>query len=85
MAPVPGTTILTTQVVVFFGMTIWKFVESARISGKPISQYKFDKNMTPLLIAFVRDGTIFFLLYVLITTSDTHFSVLQRVAGLISP
>jgi len=84
-APEPGTAILTTQLVVFFGMTIWKLVESTRSSGKPISQYKLDKNMTPLLIAFVRDGTIFFLLYVLITNSDTHFSLLQRVAGLTSP
>jgi len=54
--------ILIAQLVVFFGMTIRKFVGSARRSGRPI--FKLDKNLTPLLISFVRDGTIFFLLYV---------------------
>lgn len=60
-------------------MTIGKFMSSAKNRVGP--RYELDKSFSPLLVAFVRDGTVFFLLYVFIPRNNADFSALQSIAG----
>lgn len=79
-ASVSSTVILITQLVVFFGMTIGKFVSSARNKGRLTPRYELMNDFSPLIVAFVRDGTMFFLLYVFIpimVLTSQHFKELQ--------
>jgi len=46
-------------------MTLWKLFESQRLYGKLNWKTLRDiKTISPVLLAFVRDGSIFFALYV---------------------
>ncbi|TFK31569.1 hypothetical protein BDQ12DRAFT_729437 [Crucibulum laeve] len=50
----------------FFAMTLWKFIDTARKSQKaPIWKVREWKTLSPFLVAFIKDGTIFFFLITL--------------------
>lgn len=55
---------LMTQIVVYFGMTIGRFLISAKNKGRFAPRYEVIRDFSPIIVAFVRDGTIFFFLYV---------------------
>jgi len=63
---IPVTMVLIMLKVIFFGMTIWKFLGTAKTRGRLSPRYEFHRSFSPLLMAFVRDGTVYFFLYVVI-------------------
>jgi hypothetical protein len=60
---------LTASVVIFLGMTLWKLVQNHQdIYGKlTFKNMRAMGSISPLLLAFVRDGSVFFALYVYLT------------------
>lgn len=73
------TVVLITQLVIFFLMTIRKFWSDAKNIRRLSSQFKLNECFSPLFVAFVRDGTVFFLLYDFVPDSNTDCSVLQEL------
>jgi len=74
------------QLVVFFGMTIRKFVSTAKNRrGRLHPRHGKNEKFSPLFMALVRDGTVFFLLYVFTPYNDLDCSTLQRIAGSTTP
>ncbi|KAL9710417.1 hypothetical protein Ac2012v2_006718 [Leucoagaricus gongylophorus] len=61
--------------VIFFLMTIRKFWSDAKNIRRLSSQFKLNECFSPLFVAFVRDGTVFFLLIAVVLLISTTFSL----------